>query len=67
MQPTIPKYDIGSIHWLPPRNEVPLEHLHATVHIDSGCFNHPVVILWVNPLKTEAIILIVRLTTNSFP
>ncbi|KAF1837766.1 hypothetical protein BDW02DRAFT_645127 [Decorospora gaudefroyi] len=57
MQPTHSKYDIGSIYWLPARDKVPAEHLHATVHIDSGCFNHPVVILWVNALRTEAIVL----------
>jgi hypothetical protein len=67
MQLTHSRYDIGSIYWLPPRNQIPLGYLYATVHIDSGCFNHPVLILWVNPTRTEAIILLVRLTTNPFP
>jgi hypothetical protein len=62
MQPTHSKYDIGSIYWLPARNKIPLEHLYATVHIDSGCFDHPALILWVNPSSTEAIILLVRPT-----
>jgi hypothetical protein len=57
-------YDIGSIYWLPALNRVPREHLYATVHIDPGCFDHPVVILWVNAQKTEAIILTVRADTN---
>lgn len=67
MQATHSKFDIGSIHWLPARDKVPLEHLYATVHIDTGCLNHPILILWVNPLRTEAIILLVRPTTNPLP
>jgi hypothetical protein len=57
-------YDIGSIYWLPALNRVPREHLYATVPIDPGCFDHPVVILWVNAQKTEAIILTVRADAN---
>jgi hypothetical protein len=67
MQPTQSEYDIGSIHWLPAYNKVPPEHLYATVHIDTGCFNHPVVILWVDPSGTEAIVLIVRPPLATFP
>ncbi|KAH7073248.1 hypothetical protein FB567DRAFT_196317 [Paraphoma chrysanthemicola] len=59
MRSTRSQCEIGSIQWLPARDKVPLEHLYATVHIDSGCFNHPVVVLWVNPQETEAIILLV--------
>lgn len=59
-QPTLSDYDIGSIHWLLARDKIPIEHLYATVQIEPGCFDHPVVILWVNQLKTEAIVLIVR-------
>jgi hypothetical protein len=58
-------FDIGSIYWLPALNKIPREHLYATVHIDSGCFDHPIVILWVNPQKTEAIILTVRIANTS--
>jgi hypothetical protein len=67
MQPTQPKYDIGSIYWLPAHNKIPLEHLYATVQIEFGYFDHPVLILWVNPSGTEAIVLIVRLATYPFP
>ncbi|KAH6613050.1 hypothetical protein C7974DRAFT_75248, partial [Boeremia exigua] len=59
MQPTLPKYDIGSIYWLPARDKIPLENLYATIHIESGCFNHPALILWVNSSGTDAIILLI--------
>ncbi|KAF2123999.1 hypothetical protein P153DRAFT_351626 [Dothidotthia symphoricarpi CBS 119687] len=52
------KYDVGSILWLPPKDEIPIEY-HATANsIDDGCFNHPVVVLSVNRARTEVVVLI---------
>jgi hypothetical protein len=67
MKTARPDYGIGSIYWLPSRDKIPIEHTHATLHIDSGCFDHPVVLLWVNPQKTEATVLIVSATVDLCP
>jgi hypothetical protein len=53
-------YPAGTIHWLPPKNLIPSEHLLAALEIDEDCLNHPVLVLEANSVRKEAAVLIVR-------
>jgi hypothetical protein len=56
-------YSRGTILWLPPKSNIPSEHLSAADLVDEGCFNHPVLVLSVNAAETSAIVLIVRVSS----
>ncbi|PVH94443.1 hypothetical protein DM02DRAFT_539458 [Periconia macrospinosa] len=50
-------YNVATIVWLPAKNEIPAEYMQAASGIDHGCFDHPAIILWIDPTGTEAMIL----------
>jgi hypothetical protein len=52
-------YSAGAILWLPPKQDVPSQHLLAANTIDEGCFNHPVLILCSDSTHTEVVVLLV--------
>lgn len=52
-------YARGAILWLPPKANIPSEHLSAADSVEEGCFNHPVLVLSVNAAETTAIVLVV--------
>lgn len=53
----------GCILWLPKKDQID-QHLLRGLNIDDGCFNHPVVVLSVNPEELDAIILIVSIASE---
>jgi hypothetical protein len=52
-------YTSGAIFWLPPKSEIPTDHLMAASYIDEGCFNHPVLVLSADHARTEVVVLMV--------
>lgn len=52
-------YSRGAIFWLPPKANIPNEHLPGADLIEEGCFNHPVLVLSVNAAETMAVVLVV--------
>jgi hypothetical protein len=42
---SFPTYNPGDICWLKPKDEA---SKNGTSYIPDGCFNHPVVILWID-------------------
>ena len=50
----------GCILWLRKRDEIDA-HLLATVSIEDGCYNHPVVVLSANLVERTALVLIVSI------
>lgn len=54
----------GCIFWLPKKDYID-ERLLAGIDIDDGCFNHPVVVLSIDPNDGKATVLIVSILVQS--
>lgn len=53
----------GCILWLPKKDQID-QHLVIGLDIDDGCFNHPVVVLSVDPEERNATVLIVSIPSK---